>query len=81
MSKLTEITQMFDDDTFLTIDGLDDAIIGVDNRSMVLVYSISKCLEILGEQMSADDAEEYFNFNILNAYIGEKTPLFIHDSF
>lgn len=81
MSKLKDIIQTFDDETFLIIDGLDDAIIGVDNRSMVLVYSISKCLEILGEQMSADDAEEHFNFNILNAYIGEKTPLFVHDSF
>jgi len=28
--------------------------------------------------MSDEEAEEYFNFNTLGAWMGEGTPLFVH---
>ena len=27
--------------------------------------------------MSGEDAEEYFQFNILGAYVGDRTPVFL----
>lgn len=59
-------------------DGLDDAIIGITTRGIV-VYSFDKCIEILmnRDDMGPDEAIEYFYFNIECAYVGEKTPIFI----
>ncbi len=62
-------------------DGFDDAIIGVDSRSMKLIYSQKKIIDILVQDMTLDDALEYFNFNIEGAYMGEKTPIFCIDMF
>jgi hypothetical protein len=65
----------------LKADGFDDAIIGVDSRSMKLIYSQKKIIDILVQDMTLDDALEYFNFNIEGAYMGEKTPIFCIDMF
>lgn len=64
---------------FLKADGLDDAIIGVEEKTMVLIYSVSKCLEILQKEMSEEDALDHFNFNIFGSYVGEKTPIWCWD--
>lgn len=68
-----------DDQQFLTADGFDDAIIGVDVNSMRIVYSIDKCIEILIlEGMSMQDAIEHMDFNVIGSYVGEQTPIFIY---
>jgi len=36
-----------------------------------------KCIEILMEDMSEEEAEEYFEFNVQGSYVGETTPAFI----
>ena len=67
------------DQEFLTADGFDDAIIGVDVNSMRIVYSIDRCIDILIlEGMSREDAIEYMDFNVIGSYIGEQTPIFIY---
>jgi hypothetical protein len=33
---------------------------------------------LLEEGLSHEDAIEYLDFNVLNAYVGENTPLYIH---
>ena len=38
-------------------------------------------VEILMEDMNAEDAIEYFEFNIKCAYVGEKTPIYCDDDF
>ena len=84
---LTEILEWYEtwekETNFLIADGFDDAIIGVDEKSMRLIYSVSKCLEILIEDqgMSFDDAQEYFEYNVSGAYMGEKTPIWCYDNF
>ena len=63
----------------LTYIGFDDAIMGIVrqfNNSFV-VYDYEKVIEILMCNMSREDAEEYFEFNTLNAYVGEHTPRFV----
>jgi hypothetical protein len=76
---LEEIIEMFPDEEFLKADGFDDAIIGVEPNSMRLVYSRDKMIGILieDEEMEEIDAIEYLEYNTFNAYVGEKTPLFI----
>jgi hypothetical protein len=64
----------------LFADGFDDAIIGVAERSgmePVVAYDVNKIIEILARDMSEDEAVEYFEFNILGAYMGERTPVFV----
>jgi hypothetical protein len=76
---LTEIYEFYPDEHFMKADGFDDAIVGVEPTMMILVYDRNKMIEILKKQeMSEDDAIEYLEFNTWSAYIGEKTPIYIH---
>ena len=64
----------------LFADGFDDAIIGIAERigmEPVVAYDTNKIIEILARDMPKEDAVEYFEFNILGAYMGERTPVFI----
>ena len=64
----------------LFADGFDDALVGYIERagmSSIACYDKYKCVEILAEDMSYDDAFEYFYFNVLGAYVGENTPCFL----
>lgn len=68
------------EEKFLKADGLDDAIIGYCEPSMRLIYSRNKVVEILqSDGMSEEDAEEFFVYNIHQAYMGEKTPIWCID--
>ena len=66
-----------DYEDLLFADGFDEAIIGVEERAGVVAYDIDKIIEILMREMTEDEAVEYFEFNILGAYMGEKTPVYI----
>jgi hypothetical protein len=80
MTKLDELIEKFPECEFLIADGFDDAIIGIEWSSERVVYSVSKCLDILIERdgMTYSEAIEYFDFNVSSAYVGEKTPIFIN---
>jgi len=66
---------------FLFADGFDDAIIGIYGVSRRVIYSIFNCIEILMDTMSEKEAIEYFEYNTMNVYIGEKTPIWCFDNF
>ncbi len=68
------------EENFLKADGFDDAIIGVDETQMRLIYSVSKCIEILMKDMSEEEALEYFYFNVSGSYVGQKTPIWCTDN-
>jgi hypothetical protein len=76
---LEEIMEMFPEEEFLKADGFDSAIVGVEPNSMRLVYDRDKMIGILmtDEEMEEIDAIEYLEYNTWNAYVGEKTPIFI----
>jgi len=66
----------------LFADGFEDAIIGVAERCgqpTLVVYDCDKCIRVLMERdgMEWDEAEEFFQFNTLGAWVGENTPLFM----
>jgi hypothetical protein len=73
----------------LLVDGFDEAIIGMAERinlGPVVAYDTNKIIKILADDM--DDkldeetkmvlAYEYFEFNILGAWVGDNTPIFIN---
>ena len=66
-------------------DGFDQAIIGytrIAGRKDVLAYDYWKCIDILKvrDGMSAEDAIEFMEFNVMGAYVGELTPAFIYET-
>ncbi len=67
----------------LRADGFDEAIVGVVQcfNKQLLCYSTAKILTIMMERdgMSELEALEYFNFNIVGAYVGAYTPVFLQD--
>ena len=79
MNKLEIIKEYYPDESFLIADGLDNAIIGICDDK--IVYSRTKCIEILMHEHSMNyvEASEYYEFNIVSAYVGEKTPIWVDD--
>ena len=77
---LERILENFNDEEILLADGFDEAVIGYESNSMILIYSVSKCLDILMEEgMDSEEAHEHFDFNVAGAYVGEKTPIWCWD--
>ena len=83
LNELREyLGSMFEGLLFLSEPEFDQAIVGLADRigmSTVVVYDTSKIIDILCERdgMDREAATEYYEFNILGAYVGEQTPMFI----
>jgi hypothetical protein len=91
VTALEAIIEDYPEEEFLKADGFDDAIIGVDNDTLRLVYDSKKAVQILADQFRADysdpgseeailesyqEAQEYFEFNVSGAK-GEGYPIWI----
>ena len=66
----------------LLADGFNDAIMGMCmqfGQLPVVAYDYDKCLKILQErdEMSRNDAVEYMEYNVIGAYMGLYSPVFI----
>jgi hypothetical protein len=63
----------------LTLDGFDEAVIGIVERAGLLAvcYNRTKIINILMRDMNYEEAMEYYEFNILGAYMGEHTPVYL----
>jgi len=72
-------------DGALLADGFEEALLGFGHQFNypVAVYSRSRCMDILmkRDKMSSEEATEYFDFNIVGAWVGESTPIFLDDEF
>lgn len=77
--NIERIMERYPEETFLKADGYDEALLGVDEPTMRLIYSISKCLKVLARDMSYEEAREFFDFNVSGAFVGEKTPIWCDD--
>ena len=79
---LEGIVEYFQDEEILKADGFDDAVIGIDTGTMRLIYSVTRCVEILiVGGMDMNYAIEYFDFNVRGSYVGEKTPIWCDDMY
>lgn len=76
-----KIQELYNDVKFLKFTDFDDAIIGIDDGTLNLIYSKSKIMEILLKEMDYDEAIEHYGYNIVCAYFGEKTPVILDDEF
>ncbi len=65
----------------ITADGFEKALLGFGHQfnTPVAVYSRDRCLHVLMDRdgMSREDAEEYFDFNVAGAWVGEGMPVFL----
>ena len=64
----------------MRMDGFDAAILGVVERIglQTVCYDLKKVIAILMEQgMDEQDAWDWYQFNMLGAWVGEATPVFL----
>ena len=64
----------------MRMDGFDAAILGVVERIglQTVCYDLKKVISILMEQgMDEQDAWDWYQFNMLGAWVGEATPVFL----
>ena len=70
-----------EDNEILLADGFEDAYMGLATqftRPPLAVYNRNKCIEILMKDgMSEEEAEEYFQYNVEGAWVGENTPMLL----
>jgi len=77
---LDNIIRNFPDTEFLKADGLDAAVIGLEEGSGRLIYSVKEIIRILlDEGMSEEDALDHYYYNIEGAYVGDLTPIYCFD--
>ena len=82
LSLREQITYSHSDDLlFLDTEEFDEAIIGVAEGAGVplrVVYDQNKVIDILLRTIpDLDDAIDHFYFNIIGAYVGDHTPIFM----
>jgi len=68
-----------EDEDIVTIDGFDDAIIGVDSLSGRVIYSERKCIAILCKDMSEEEALDYYRYNIEGSCNKTDGPILCYD--
>jgi formylmethanofuran dehydrogenase subunit E len=75
-----QLMEILADEECLTADGFEDALVGCTyGANVVAVYDINKMIEVLIEEgMEYEDAVEFLNYNVVGAYVGEKTPQYIN---
>jgi hypothetical protein len=78
------LVEEWPDNEFLLLDGFEEAFIGVVYGKMngpVTCYDRGKCISILmggkETEMTNEEAEEYFSFNVDDAFVGHRTPVFL----
>jgi hypothetical protein len=82
MKVLEALIAIYPDEDLLIVNGFDEAVLGIEENTMRIIYSVSKCLEIIEAMgMPEQEALEHFYYNVQGSYIGEKTPIFCFDEF
>lgn len=77
------VESLEDSDGLLLADGFEEAFIGTAEckqcNGRVAVYDRDECLSVLMSRdgMDLQEANEFFEFNVEGAYMGERTPLFL----
>jgi hypothetical protein len=74
-----ELVEQTGDESLLFADGFDSCIIGwaVYNGVCKVIYDRGKILLELAKTMTFEEADEYFLYNVQNAYVGDRTPVYV----
>ena len=81
-NELTEkVAEALDEEEITLADGFADAFLGIGRQfnKPIAVYSRRKCIEVLMRDMDEEQAEEYFEFNLAGAWVGESTPIYLEE--
>jgi len=75
-----ELAEQYGDDILL-MDGFDDCVVGVVEqfgRPPIACYEKEKVIrQMVDDGMTEEEAEEFFEFNQIGAWVGERTPCFL----
>lgn len=78
-SKIDIFAERYPELELLKVDGFDGAVVGVELSTERVVYDVDLMTDILiQEGMEEMDAIDYLHYNVFNAYVGEKTPIYIN---
>ena len=64
----------------ITYYGFEEAFLGIGeqfSKPPIAVYDREKCIELLARDMEYEEAEEYFEYNVIGGWVGEQTPMFL----
>lgn len=80
MSHDDALYEWYNDEPMLTLDGFDGCDMGLCVRygqQPIIIYSKKKCIiRLMQDGMSHEEACEYFDFNVIGAWMGDGTPAF-----
>jgi hypothetical protein len=79
---IKKILDIYPNEKLIKADGFDDCIIGVSHRygePLLLAYDKEKVIKKLmkRDNMTIEDALEFYTYNIIGSWVGKQTPLFI----
>jgi len=71
--------EILEEEECLTADGFDNALVGCTyGANVVAVYDIDKMIEtLIDEGLEWVEAAEFLEYNVVGAYVGEKTPKYM----
>jgi len=78
--RYDKLMEALEENECLLADGFESALIGItEGPNPVAVYDINRMIESLirKDDMTPEDAREFIEFNVVGAYVGEKTPMYI----
>lgn len=80
--EIDDLLSQFTEDELVRMDGYDDCIVGIVEqygRSPILCYDKSKVIQKLMDDgiESEEEAQEFWEFNQVGAWVGEYTPCFV----
>jgi hypothetical protein len=75
------LKEIMEEHDMMSMDGYDDCIVGYVERfgqPPILCYDRAKIIgKLMSDGMDEVDAEEWFEFNQIGAWVGDTTPCFI----
>jgi len=78
---LKKIIEEFPEEKIIRVNKFDEAIIGIDEESMRLVYSIAKCIKILmKEGLDEETAYGHLYFDVIGENFGAPYPIWVTDN-
>ena len=80
MTKLEKLMREYPEQEFLVADGFDDAVVGVEVTSGRVIYDCGAMVQMLvaRDEMTEEDAIEFIDYNVVNAFVGDNTPIFVN---
>jgi hypothetical protein len=82
MTLREDLAERYDDDLLFLDEDYDKCILGVADRigmEPCVVYDRAKVIQVLMDGgMDAENAEEFFEFNMAGSYMGKHTPMFLY---